>query len=319
VRHTPPLASAAIAAVLTAAALVAAGCGAASGTASDTSSPAADTLATGEAGYRAPTKVGALASEEIEESSGIVASRRNPGFYWTHNDSGNRPYIYLVDRTGASRGRWLVEGAEILDWEDIAAGPGPRRGVPYLYVGDVGDNLRRRREIVVYRVEEPVAQPAAARTARAEAIRLRYPDGAHDAETLLVHPKTGDLYVVTKRIGGGALVFKAKAPLDTSRATKLSRVATLGLGGILGGLVTGGDVSPDGHRVALCDYAGAHEYVLPAKAVDFDAIWRERPREVEMGAREQGEAICYRLDGAALLATSEGRRSPIYESVRKAK
>ena len=88
----------------------------------------------------------------------------------------------------------------------MAAGPGPQPGKSYLYIGDIGDNSEARSEIVVYRIPEPVVVPADATTTKAkphltdppEVFRLRYPDGKHDAEALLVHPQTGHLYVVTK-------------------------------------------------------------------------------------------------------------------------
>ena len=257
--------------------------------------------------------LGRLENADVDESSGVVASRRAPGIFWTHNDSSGAPSLYAFDRKGGSRGTWRVRGAKMTDWEDIAAGPGPKRGVTYLYIGDIGDNTRRRKEIVVYRVPEPNAATRAAQTEPAETIRLRYPDGRHDAETLVVHPKSGDLYVVTKALGGGAGVYKAKAPLATAKTIALERVARLEAGSLLGGFFTGGDISPDGRRLLLCDYFSAYEYELPAGAKSFDAIWKQSPRTIRLERREQGEAICYRLDGEAFVTTSEGRRSPVVE------
>src|SRR5689334_16831328 len=102
-----------------------------------------------------PVQLATLEDRRIDESSGLVASRRNPGLFWTHNDSGDLPLVYAFDRAGRSRGTWRVEGAQAVDWEDIAAGPGPTQGQSYLYVGDIGDNPRQRDSIVVYRFPEP--------------------------------------------------------------------------------------------------------------------------------------------------------------------
>ncbi|MDT5294667.1 MAG: hypothetical protein QOJ76_1547, partial [Acidobacteriota bacterium] len=128
-----------------------------------------------------------LEDRRIDESSGIVASRRNPGLFWTHNDSGDGPFVYAFDRAGRSRGTWRVEGASARDWEDIAAGPGPETGRPYLYAGDIGDNEGRRDYVVVYRFPEPEIKPEDAgatgdrprSTEPADALRLKYPDGPH--------------------------------------------------------------------------------------------------------------------------------------------
>jgi hypothetical protein len=265
-----------------------------------------------------PVQLATLEERALNESSGIVASRRNPGLFWTHNDSGGGPFVYAFDREGRRRGTFRVEGARAYDWEDIAAGPGPARGQTYLYAGDIGDNDAERESVVVYRFPEPEVTPDAATTnlstQPAEAIRLKYPDGAHDAEALLVHPSTGDLYVVSKT-AEGAGVYKLAAPFGAGGVNTLARVATLRGPDFFGILITGGDISPDGRRVAFCDYAQGYELTLPEGAKDFDDIWRQKPSVVLLGARRQGEAVCYRLDGAALLATSEGSPSPLIETV----
>src|SRR5688500_11113911 len=105
--------------------------------------------------YGTPTKIGDLEDRAIDESSGIVASRTTPGLYWTHNDSGDGPYLYALDERGHRRGVWRVSGATAYDWEDIAAGPGPTAGTNYLYIGDIGDRGGSRSLIIVYRVPEP--------------------------------------------------------------------------------------------------------------------------------------------------------------------
>ena len=280
-----------------------------------------------EAGKKAeaapPGRVRAARLEEkaVHESSGIVASRRSPGLYWTHNDSGARPVIFAFDAEGRHRGVWRVEGAQADDWEDIAAGPGPERGRSYLYVGDIGDNEENRKHVIVYRLPEPEVTAADAAsttkepraTERAEALRLEYPDGAHNAEELLVHPTSGDLYVITKGLQNAG-VYRLSGGASASGTNRLTRVATLRGEGFYGILVTGADISPDGRRVAICDYATGYELRLPdAGAAGFDDIWKQAPTVVPLGQRRQGEAVCYRLDGGALLATSEGSPASLFE------
>src|SRR4051812_5338063 len=269
-----------------------------------------------------PAQIATLEDRRINESSGVVASRRSPGLFWTHNDSGDGPFVYAFDRAGRSRGTWRVEGAQAIDWEDIAAGPGPARGESYLYAGDIGDNGREREFIVVYRFPEPevISDFAGANggpthsTQEAEAIRLKYPDGAHNAEALAVHPTTGDLYVITKATAEAG-VYKLAAPFDPKVVNTLSKVATLRGPDFFGTLVTGADIAPDGRRVALCDYAQGYELKLPEGSKDFDEVWKQMPTALSLGARLQGESVAYRLDGAALLATSENTPTPLFEVV----
>jgi hypothetical protein len=275
--------------------------------------------------YAAPNRVGVLEDRAIDESSGIVASRTTPGMYWTHNDSGDGPFIYALDDHGHNRGVWRVSGAVAYDWEDIAAGPGPTPGTNYLYIGDIGDNGSRRSQIIVYRVPEPTIKAAeggmkkgnAQLTETAEVIRLRYPDGPHNSETLMVHPVTGKIYIVTKIEFGNARVYEADPAQASADATTLARVGELSVPTVFGGMITGGDISPDGLRVALCDYVQGYEIVLPDAASAFNLIWNQPLKPIAIGQREQGEAIGYRLDGKALLATSEGRPAPLIQVERR--
>lgn len=288
----------------------------------DASSLAAQTKGAMTVVAATPVQIATLAERAVRESSGVVASRRDAGLLWTHNDSGDGPLVYAFDREGRARGTFRVAGAEARDWEDIAAGPGPERGESYLYAGDIGDNDRERDFVVVYRFPEPSVGPYLAdvsgarpsATGPAEAIRLKYPDGAQNAEALMVHPQTGDLYIVTKT-ASSAGVYKLAAPFAAGEVHTLAHVATLRGPGFFGALVTGGDISPDGTRVALCDYAQGYELTLPAGAKGFDEVWTQRPAAVPLGLRIQGEAVCYRLDGAALLATSERTPTPLIEVV----
>jgi hypothetical protein len=278
------------------------------------------------AAYKSATKLAELKDSAVKESSGIVASRTTPGTYWTHNDSGDGPYIYAFDGGGQRRGVWRVTNAQARDWEDIAAGPGPQSGQTYLYIGDIGNNGGNRSEVIVYRVPEPQVTSADATSTKsqprltepAEAIRLRYPRYKPDAETLLVHPETGTIYIVTKEPFGNPEVYQAVPPFNMeTTATTLVRIGELDVPSLFGSLITGGDISPDGHRVALCDYTQAYELVLPAGVADFNTIWKQPVAQIDMGNRKQGEAIAYRLDGMALLATSEGSPMPLIEAVRR--
>lgn len=276
-------------------------------------------------GYGPPTGITKIKIESVTESSGLVASRTLPGAYWTHNDSGGGPFIYAFNTRGNSLAVFRVTEAGARDWEDISIGPGPQANKSYLYIGDIGDNSAARADIVVYRVLEPDLKSAnkgstKARpltTASAEAIRLKYPDGKYDAETLLVHPTTGNLYILTKALFANPVVYEATAPLTPGKTITMKRIGEVRIPSIFGGAITGGSVSPDGQRVALCDYFSGYELVLPARSKNFNDIWKEKMTGFDLGKRTQGEAIAYRLDGNALLATSEGREFDLIQVERR--
>lgn len=275
--------------------------------------------------YPVTVALGTLQDPAITESSGVVASRRNPGLFWTHNDSGDGPFVYALGPHGEKRGTFRLAGVSaVTDCEDIAPGPGSKRGVPFLYLGDIGDNNRVRTGCVVYRFPEPIVTQTAARatqakpfsTAPVEALRCRYPDGPHDAESLLVHPKTGRIYIVAKNKNGIDGVYYFPMPLDPTKTVTLTKIATVRISGeppFYPNLVTGGDIAPDGTRLVLRTYWNAYEYHLPPHAVSFDAIWRTTPTRITLPLQPQGEGIGYVYPrGDGLILTSEGKGTTIY-------
>ena len=120
---------------------------------------------------------------EVRETSGLARSTRDPGRFWTHNDAGNEPVLFVLDESGALTQTVRVTGATLEDWEDVEAAPCPDGGA-CLYIGDIGDNDGERAHVTVYRVAEP--EPGVSATAPAEALHARFPDGARDAEALFV-------------------------------------------------------------------------------------------------------------------------------------
>ncbi len=106
----------------------------------------------------------------IKESSGVVASRRFPNVFWTHNDGGGpkKQVLYAIDRQGKTLASFPVTGATFHDWEDIAIDD-----AGHLYLGDIGNNDSKRDTLAVYEIDEP--DPASA-------CRFRFPETRVDAE-----------------------------------------------------------------------------------------------------------------------------------------
>jgi len=147
-----------------------------------------------------PEPFARIASEAVREASGLVASRRHPGVYWTHNDSGDRARVFAIGLDGRVRGEFQVEGARNVDWEDIATDDAGN-----LYLADCGNNLNVRKDLVVYRVAEPddVESGGILRVQSRHAFRYAdqkvFPDMAcfnFDAEGLFW--MEGDLWILTK-------------------------------------------------------------------------------------------------------------------------
>ncbi|HET9499179.1 MAG TPA: hypothetical protein VFO98_02845, partial [Marmoricola sp.] len=224
---------------------------------------------------------------DITESSGLAV---RGGLFFTVNDSGAGPVLYAVDpRSGDTVGTTTYSEGDVSDVEAVAPGPG---GV--VWVGDIGDNDADRPSVDVNRV--PVRQPRGERALDADRYALVYPDGPHDAETLLVHPRTGRVYVVSKRIVG-ATVYAAPATL---RRGTVNRLAPLGH---VPGLVTDGAFFPDGKHIVLRSYGGAAVYTFPELREVGD---------LDLPRQEQGEAIAVDRTGAVFVGT-EGVYTDVLE------
>ncbi len=239
-----------------------------------------------------PSQAFTIKDPRITESSGLAASHRHPGVYWTHNDSGDGPYVYAVDAaTGRTVARVTLRGVSVRDCEAISVGPDGD-----VYLGDIGDNLGGTwPQVWIYRFREP----ATLRDATVDATRytVRYQGGPRDAESLMVDPRTGRVYIASKDEDGGGL-YEGPARLSASGINVFRRIAGVPW-------VTDGSFSPDGSRLVLRGYFSATDY-----------RWRDgRPTEIgplDVPMQRQGESVTYTRDGRALMVGSEGDSSEVW-------
>lgn len=252
----------------------------------------------------------------VAESSSLVSTPAGD-WLWTANDSGDSARLFAVDRTGRTLAVASLPGTRVVDVEDTALGPDRT-----LYLADIGDNRSERAGVVVLRVPEPAVDPGRldVRLATAPPVRtvLTYDDGPHDAETLLVHPRTGQVLVVTKGVLGSG-VYAAPLPLADGVLRRVGGLTLRGtgtpggpdIGGLAQVLATGGAVSPDGRRVVVRTYTDAYVWQVPGD--DLAAALRGRPTVLALPETRQGEAVTWSRAGDALLTSSEGRGAPVWQ------
>lgn len=256
-----------------------------------------------------PEAVGALEGSALEEVSGVVASLAHEGVFWVHNDSGDSARFFAVDASGARLATIKVSNAQATDWEDIARGPCPSGTC--LYLADIGDNAEKRTTYTIYRVPEPATVADA--TVTAEALTFSYPDGSHNAETLLVHPTTGAITVITKVYIGESSIYEMPLP-QTPGTTVVMKDA----GGVKppsgSVLFTGGDVHPSGRGVILRTYSELWYYPL-APGATVAAALAGTPCPMPVASEGQGEAVGFLADGKGYVTIGEGAGAKVNKAV----
>jgi len=232
--------------------------------------------------------VSRLSDGRINESSGLVVSLDDEDRAYTINDSGNASDVYAIRvSTGETLGTTTV-GADFVDAEALSID-----GDGTLWVADTGDNMAERTDAALYSLPETVDGTA---TAAAERYPITYPGGSIDVEALVVNPRTGEKFLISKGLFGGT-VFSLPDPLVPDEPNEAVAMA-----GEIPGLVTDAAFTPDGRFVVARDYSEA--YVL-------DPVTWEIVSSTELPSVDQGETLAMEPSGRSYLVGSEGTDSPL--------
>lgn len=262
----------------------------------------------------------------LDEGSGIVASRRSSSLLWSIEDSGNGANVFINTTGGDSRGFYSLSGVTNTDFEDIAAWTSAS-GTPQIFVGDIGDNGNSRADIQIHRFDEPVVSGTGTVSRGSltavgnglTTLTLDYPTGAPDAETLMVDPLNGDIYVVEKSGGNLPNLYQVTAANQTWNNTTAITMTDLGTFGSLnvgmrmengssgvGGVPpSGGDISADGTQIVLSSETAVFRYNrLPGDSI-FQALDRGPVEIVDAFQTGDREGITFATDGDDIYTSSE--------------
>ncbi len=255
--------------------------------------------------FTQPRNRGTLTDESIVEASGLAPSQKNSGCLWTEEDSGNPSQIQLLNQDGTVVARFILDGLENNDWEDIAIGPGPVPGQSYIYLAEIGDNQFQYAQKIIYRFPEPDISnqklPVEGHISAIDVIRLQLPEGPQNAEAILVDPTTKDLFILSK--DDFTTVYRATFPQSTTKVTLMTPLLVLPFE-----KVTSGAVSADGSEILIRTYERLFYYTRGQGESITDALKRE-PKLVPMAYEPQGEAVGWAADGSGYYTTSEKTHS----------
>ncbi|RFU40653.1 hypothetical protein DZF91_15970 [Actinomadura logoneensis] len=222
------------------------------------------------------------ADARLSDPGALARGIAHPDVWWTLDARGHR--LFAVGDDGRTRASFTVPAARGWDTLAVVKGDG---GAGTLYLADLDAGGARHDTLTLYRVPEPAKLADAALTARK--YQVSYPDGAHEAGTVLGDPAEQRLYVVT-RTATAASVYALPAALGSRVGNRLTRVRRLPFG------VRGGAFAPDG-RVVL---RGTGDVRVLAGIRD------KVVQVLRTGAK--GDAVAVAPDGRRVLIAENGSR-----------
>lgn len=250
-------------------------------------------------GICSPPSLQVALPAELQESSGVAASRQHAGVYWTHNDSGGAAAVFATDSTGAILTTVRIRDAVNRDWEDMAIGPCQPDGDDCLWIAEIGDNGERHDNVAVYRIPEPAPDDTV--SPPATIFRFTYPDGPRDAEALFVTER--GVYVVNKGRSDAIELFRLTPPYSATSTVALDRVQRLaGPPTNVSSQVTAAAVDRYGERAVVRTYTELRFYEFSGDTLAATG----QPANIVASAQLQGEGVDYVADHRFVL-TSESQ------------
>ncbi|MGC4088744.1 MAG: hypothetical protein QM756_12765 [Polyangiaceae bacterium] len=268
--------------------------------------------------YSAPTQSGSVEPNDLSALSGLAMSRTQTDIVFVHNDH-QTVLVFALDLAGKEHARITGQNVTATDIEDIAVGPCGAQTCVYL--ADIGDNNAQRTEYAILRFVAPTVPATAGSMAinvAMDRFRFTYPDGSHNAESLMVGPD-GTVYVISKLApgsGGNVLatgpssIYRLPLALSTTTVASATKVVTLPVPRTGEGAASAAAAHPCGTGFLLRTYDRVFEFLAPS-GMGFEASFNATPREIAMGSEPQSEGIDYRAGGRGFVTSGEGSHAPI--------
>ncbi len=238
----------------------------------------------------------------FDEASGIVASKKYPGYFYVNNDGGNPADLYMIDSLGGIVGRIDLKGINNRDWEDITLGPGPVPGKLYVYIADIGDNQAIHSTYLIYRFEEPdlmpsVINPFDKNIDNIDKFSFSYSDNtSHNAEAIMIEPDSKNIYLVTKAKYSEIYCLKLIEDQNVTQTAQFLFALPIAE-------VNAGDISAS-KQILLKDYTRVYIWNNPDQ-LPVDSIIKTVPKESSYTIEPQGESICWAVDEKSYYTISE--------------
>ena len=247
-----------------------------------------------------PPKEFVLQTDVLNEASGIDFGILNKEVLFSHNDSGNKAEIYALTIDGKILSTLILKGTKNRDWEDIAVAKDPQNDISYIYIADIGDNNAKYNTVYVYRFKEPqlTGKNEILQISAVDTIEISYEDGPRDAEAIFLEPKTGDIYIISKREEQVGL-YRVPYPFNFKDKNNARRIASLPLS-----WVTAADLSNNGKLLLVKTYTGIYRYKIMLDDKNIIILSKEA-KTMPYITEPQGEAVCWDAKNKGYFTLSE--------------
>lgn len=262
--------------------------------------------------------LGLSTDDRLIEISGIAPSVQNKGMFWVHNDSGDKPQLFLVN-TALEVQFTIFFSDEIkhIDWEDITLSSKDEKTM--ITIADIGDNRAVRKNVTLYQFEEPKIQTdkESIRIDQVEVMHINYAEGPRDAEALAFDPIGQKFVIFSKRDEQIKVYLFEFSPGQKEIQSDFEvDLTALNPSSVYPNMVTAADINSEGY-VLLKNYEDV--FLLP----NLDGFSLEERFRAEVNFERvnyipelQGEALCWDLVNFSYYCTSEKQDDGVFSGIQ---
>lgn len=240
-------------------------------------------------------------SSEVRESSGLEYFS---GQIWTHNDSGDAANLYRIDSTsGEVLQQVHLSEARNIDWEDLCADSS------HIYVGDFGNNLGNRENLLILKVDKPDA--AQESISEVDTIAFRYLDQnsfifekeMHDFNCEAMITTADSLYIFTKNhITKNVRSYALPTIAGTYELTSFDAFP-------VEGLITAADFDEENKVLILLGYEknmlGYQPFVWCFWDFSAQDFFKGQSKRFDLNINEQAEGLAHIRNGIIYISTEK--------------
>ncbi|MFM6949116.1 MAG: hypothetical protein ACKOWQ_08885 [Aquirufa sp.] len=281
-----------------------------------------------ESSYNEYLDKGIIENGQLDEGSGLIASRKNPGYFWALNDSGDPNRLFYFDSNGKGKKEFYLTNANNRDWEDMSITT-EADGSSTIYVADFGDNNVVYQSYNIYWFTEPTVSnsgPDINAISQVKKLTFVLPDGMRDMECLLVDQVSKDIFIVSKREDLKRLYKISAANVKDGAVLTAEFINELSFSNPFSSntsvkelfYVTAGDVSFDNKEIIIRNYG----YIYYWKRKDGESIpdalarqaktvpCRSKYSSADGLGEPQGEGLAFAADAQGYYTISESAALP---------